>query len=256
VVMSRTPLVLVTGAAHGIGREIAVEAARAGYRVVVADVDDVGGRSTVDAITASGRTAFHTHVDMADPDQVRSLISNTVAEHGKLGVLVNNAAITQGLSFFDIGVDDWDRFFAVNARGCFFAMQYAARAMRESGGGAIVNIASIAGKGWSGTSNVAYASSKGAVVAMTRVAASQLGPFGVRVNAVCPGVTDTALLQRVLESRAGSVAEQRELLEGMSSLRRLNSPADIAAAVLFLASPGAQGITGQSLNVDAGILWD
>ncbi|MCR1783781.1 SDR family oxidoreductase [Nocardioides carbamazepini] len=251
---------VVTGGAKGIGREICLQAGGEGYRVVVADLDEGGGRATAEDVRGRGGAAAWTYVDMADPASVRALVDGVVAAHGRLDVLVNNAAVTRGLGFFEVGVDDWNLFFDTNARGCFFAMQRAAEVMADRGGGAIVNIASIAGKGWSGTSNIAYASTKGAVLAMTRVAASQLGHLGVRVNAVCPGVTDTALLDQVVRERAeqggAPVEEQRAALASLSSLRRLTAPRDIAGAVLYLASDAAQGVTGQSLNVDSGIIWD
>jgi len=258
--MTEGPLSIVTGAASGIGREIALRSAKAGSTVIVADLDRAGGEATVGAIQRSGGVAYSHPVDMGDPVAIRALIVDSVAKYGPLSVLVNNAAVTSGIDFFDVAVEDWDLFFDVNARGSFFAMKYAAEEMRSTGGGSIVNMASIAGKGWSGTSNVAYASTKGAVIAMTRVAAAQLGSFGIRVNAVCPGVTDTGLLRRVLEARAQgggpSIADQMGALEMLSSLRRVNSPSDVAAAVLFLASAAAAGITGQSINVDSGVLWD
>lgn len=252
--------IIVTGGAKGIGREICLQAALAGHHVVVADIDEGRGRSTVDDAQRSGGVASFAWVDMADPGSARSLVDGVAESQGRVDVLVNNAAVTRELGFFDVSVKDWQLFSDTNAAGCFFAMQRAAKFMTESGGGAIVNIASIAGKGWSGTSNIAYAATKGAVLAMTRVAAAQLGHFGIRVNAVCPGVTETALFQDVIRERAAqggaSVEEQRAALASAASLRRITTPRDVAGAVLYLASDAAQGVTGQSVNVDSGIMWD
>lgn len=251
---------IVTGASNGIGRQIALDAARSGYQVVVADIDAAGGQTVVDEICTDRGHATYAAVDMAVVDSVAEMIESTVRNHGSIDVLVNNAAITRSLSLFEVDVDAWDSFFDVNARGCFFAMQHAAVAMQRNGHGSIVNIASIAGKGWPGTSNIAYASTKGAVIAMTRVAAGELGSTGIRVNAVCPGVTETSLFRRVIQTRAegggATVDEQVAQLASLASLRRITQPTDVSAAVLFLASTEAAGITGQTVNVDSGIMWD
>lgn len=251
---------IVTGASNGIGRRIALNAAHGGYRVVVADIDAAGAQTVVDMVSTEGGDATYAAVDMAVVDSVAEMIDSTVRSHGSVDVLVNNAAITRSLSLFEVDPESWDAFFAVNARGCFFAMQHAAAAMQQSGAGSIVNIASIAGKGWPGTSNIAYASTKGAVIAMTRVAAAELGPTGIRVNAVCPGVTETSLFRRVIHTRAdqggATVDEQVAQLASLASLRRITQPEDVSAAVLFLASHDAAGITGQTVNVDSGIMWD
>ncbi len=251
---------VVTGGGRGIGRQVALNAAAESFRVVVADVDQVAARAVEDEIRAAGGSARTIAVDMREVESVRGVVDDVMARDGRLDVLVNNAAMTRGIDFFDVEVDDWDAFFEVNARGAFFAMQFAARHMTAAGRGSIVNVASIAGKGWPGTSNIAYAGTKGALVAMTRVAAARLGADGVRVNAVCPGVTETALMRDLLESRArdgrGSVEHQRSAMAGLASLTRITQPDDVAEAVLFLATDRSAGITGQSLNVDSGIMWD
>lgn len=253
-------VMVVTGGAKGIGLEIALRAARDRYHVVVADIAVEEGGAAANLARQAGGDASSVSVDMADPVSVRSLVDSCVEVHGRVDVLVNNAAITRGLGFFDVSVDDWDLFFDTNARGCFIAMQRASEVMAAAGGGAIINIASISGKGWTGTSNIAYASTKGALLAMTRVAASQLGHLGIRVNAVCPGVTETGLLEQVIQTRAeqggGTVPEQRRQFEALASLGRITTPRDVAGAVMYLASDDAAGVTGQSLNVDSGIMWD
>ncbi|WP_375000683.1 SDR family NAD(P)-dependent oxidoreductase [Aeromicrobium sp. CTD01-1L150] len=255
-----SPVMVVTGGGRGIGRQVALNAAAESFRVVVADVDQVAARAVEDEIRAAGGSARTIAVDMREVESVRGVVDDVMARDGRLDVLVNNAAMTRGIDFFDVEVDDWDAFFEVNARGAFFAMQFAARHMTAAGRGSIVNVASIAGKGWPGTSNIAYAGTKGALVAMTRVAAARLGADGVRVNAVCPGVTETALMRDLLESRArdgrGSVEHQRSAMAGLASLTRITQPDDVAEAVLFLATDRSAGITGQSLNVDSGIMWD
>jgi NAD(P)-dependent dehydrogenase (short-subunit alcohol dehydrogenase family) len=132
--------------------------------------------------------------------------------------------------------------------------------MRDQGSGRIVNIASIAGKGYRGTSNIAYAGTKGAVIAMTRIAASQLARYDINVNAICPGVTRTALFDQVIDQlveRNGGTREQAEAKAVRSiPLRRANEPSDVASLAVYLASDGARNVTGQSWNVDGGLQWD
>ena len=248
---------LVTGVGAGMGTGIAQAYVEAGATVVGADINEAGGRAVMDAL---GPTASFGRADVAQVDECDGLIEQVVAAHGRIDVLVNNAGVTKSLGFFDVTEADWDRIYSVNARGLFFLMQAAARSMREKGGGRIVNIASIAGKGYRGTSNVAYAGTKGAVIAMTRIAASQLARFGINVNAICPGVTRTALFDQVIDElveRNGGTREQAEATAVKSiPLRRANDPSDIAALAVYLASDGARNVTGQSWNVDGGLLWD
>jgi NAD(P)-dependent dehydrogenase (short-subunit alcohol dehydrogenase family) len=249
---------IVTGVGAGMGRAIAAAYAEAGAVVVGADIDPEAGRATMEAIGAP--SSFLT-ADVADVAQCEGLVDEVVATHGRLDVVVNNAGVTQSLGFFDVTPDAWDRIYGVNARGLFFLMQAAARAMRDLGnGGRIVNIASIAGKGYRGTSNVAYAGTKGAVIAMTRISASQLARYNINVNAICPGVTRTALYDQVIDElieRLGGTREEAEARAVRSiPLRRANDPEDIAALAVFLASDGARNVTGQSWNVDGGLVWD
>ncbi len=153
---------------------------------------------------------------------------------------------------------DWDRIHRVNAKGVFFCLQRVAREMIPRRGGRIINIASIAGKGYAGTSNAAYAASKGAVISLTRTAAQQLAQHDINVNAVCPGVTRTALSEANLRVRAEqeglAVDEMERQRVREIPLGRANEPEDISAMVVFLASDGARNITGQSFNVDGGLI--
>ena len=199
--------------------------------------------------------------DVSMVSECEGLVDHVVASHRRLDVLVNNAGVTKSLAFFDVSEADWDRIYSVNARGLFFLMQAAARTMRDSGeGGRIVNIASIAGKGYRGTSNVAYAGTKGAVIAMTRISASQLARYDINVNAICPGVTRTPLFDQVIDGlvdRLGGTREEAEARAVRSiPLRRANDPADIASLAVYLASDAARNVTGQSWNVDGGLVWD
>jgi NAD(P)-dependent dehydrogenase (short-subunit alcohol dehydrogenase family) len=160
----------------------------------------------------------------------------------------------------DLTEADWDRIMRVNGKGVFFCLQRVAREMIPRRSGVIVNIASIAGKGYAGSSNVIYAGSKGAVIGMTRLAALQLARHNINVNAICPGTTVTALSNDNLKTRAQqegvSVEEMERRRNAAIPLGRPNDPGDIAALAVFLASPGARNITGQSFNVDGGLILD
>ena len=251
---------IVTGAGAGVGKAVALRYAREGARVVVAEIDETSGKKTTEEIVASGQQAVFVRADLARLDDIDALMQRTIARFGRIDILMNNAGVTRKLDFFEVKEADWDWIYAVNAKGAFFCMQAAARARAERREGKIVTIASIAGKGFRGTSNVAYAGSKGAVIAMTRVAASQLAPYDINVNAICPGVTRTALYERIVEGVAErqkiSVADASERMDATIPLKRSNSPDDIAHMAVFLASDEARNITGQSFNVDGGIMWD
>jgi NAD(P)-dependent dehydrogenase (short-subunit alcohol dehydrogenase family) len=241
---------IVTGAGRGIGRAIAERFAEEGARVVIAEVDPDTG---FDAARCLGNRATFIETDLADISAIDALVARTVAECGGLDILVNNAGVTRKLDFFAVTPEDWDWMHGVNARGVFFCMQRAAREMVKVGHGRIVNIASIAGKGYPGTSNIAYAASKGAVIAMTRVGASQLARHNINVNAICPGVTRTPLAEEVLAADGGEMLRR---VEQTIPLRRANRPEDMANMAAFLASAEADNITGQSFNVDGGLMWD
>jgi len=251
---------IVTGAGAGVGKAIALRYAREGAQVVVAEIDDVTGEKTAAEITASGQRAVFLRTDMSNLKDIDGLVARTVERFGRLDILMNNAGVTRKLDFFEVSEADWDWIHSVNAKGVFFCMQAAAREMAKRRSGKIINIASIAGKGFRDTSNVAYAGSKGAVIAMTRIAASQLARFDINVNAICPGVTRTAMYERIIKGMAErekiSEAEALARMDAAIPLRRSNTPDDIAGMAAFLASDEARNITGQSFNVDGGIMWD
>jgi NAD(P)-dependent dehydrogenase (short-subunit alcohol dehydrogenase family) len=186
------------------------------------------------------------------------MIARTVAELGRLDIIVNNAGVTRAAPIMDLTEADWDRIHRVNAKGVFFCLQRAAREMMKTGGGRIINIASIAGRGHPAASNAAYAASKGAVIALTGKASFELGPHNITVNSICPGFTRTELSARNSTARAAqrgiSVEELQAEQEAAIPIRRANTPEDIAAMAVFLASPGARNITGQSYNVDGGLV--
>jgi NAD(P)-dependent dehydrogenase (short-subunit alcohol dehydrogenase family) len=198
--------------------------------------------------------------DMSSVADINALVDKTIAQYGRVDILVNNAGVTRSLGFFEVTEADWDWMHSINARGLFFCMQRVAREMVKRNSGKIINIASIAGKGFRGTSNIAYAGTKGAVIAMTRVGASQLAKNNINVNAICPGATRTHLyetIQNEVIAKRGITAEQAQrAMDAQIPLGRSNSPFDIANMACFLASSEADNITGQSYNVDGGLMWD
>jgi NAD(P)-dependent dehydrogenase (short-subunit alcohol dehydrogenase family) len=251
---------LVTGAGQGIGRASALALAAAGAQVVCADIDRQKADATADAIMALQQRAFAVQADVGDLAEIDRMVRRTLDQFGQIDVLLNNAGVTRRADIMDLTEADWDRIHRVNAKGVFFCLQRVAREMIPRRNGRIINIASIAGKGYEGTSNAAYAASKGAVIALTKTAAQQLGKHNINVNSVCPGVTRTALSEANLQVRAQqagvSVEEMDRLRAEVIPLKRANDPEDIAAMVVFLASPGARNITGQSFNVDGGLIPD
>jgi NAD(P)-dependent dehydrogenase (short-subunit alcohol dehydrogenase family) len=250
---------IVTGGATGIGKACAQALVDVGYAVAIADVS-MRGQKVAAQLAEDGGRALFVRTDMADVGQIRALMDTTVQEFGRLDVLVNNASVTRVLDFYQVTEADWDQILTVNARGYFFAMQLAAERMEATAGGRIVNMASIAGKGFRETTNIAYASSKGAVIIMTRIAAARLGPVNIRVNAICPGMTKTDMWSNWIDDRAVQEGVARDVMEAEMSakvpLKRLNESSDIAALVVFLASDASHTITGQSINVDGGVMWD
>ena len=250
---------LVTGAGRGMGRATALALANEGADVAVTDILADAVEETATDARAAGRRSVPIAADIGAGEDIDRVLADTVAALGRVDILVNNAGVTRFLDIMDITEADWDRIHRVNARGAFFVMQRAARQMIEQGqGGRIVNIASIAGKGYSGTSNAAYAASKGAVISMTLIAAHQLARYDINVNAICPGSTITAMSTATMEQRAAergiSVAELQAQRAANIPIGRANEPEDIAAMAAFLAGPGARNITGQTINVDGGLV--
>jgi NAD(P)-dependent dehydrogenase (short-subunit alcohol dehydrogenase family) len=250
----------VTGAAQGIGKASALALADAGAHVVVADIDRQGAEATADAIMSTQRKSLAVQADVGDLQQIDRTVRTAIEQFGQIDILLNNAGVTRRADIMDITEADWDRIQRVNAKGVFFCLQRVAQEMITRRSGRIINIASIAGKGYAGASNVAYAASKGAVISMTKLAALQLGKHNINVNAICPGVTRTALSDANLRVRAQqegvSIEEMEQRRAAVIPLKRANDPEDIAAMVVFLASQGARNVTGQSFNVDGGLIPD
>jgi NAD(P)-dependent dehydrogenase (short-subunit alcohol dehydrogenase family) len=259
-VMLKDQVAIVTGAGQGIGAASAKALAEAGAIVVAVDIDGPLVEKMARSLASHQHRTLGLAADAGSLGDIQRMVDRTVADYGRIDILVNNAGVTRRADIMDITEADWDRIHRVNAKGVFFCLQAAARKMIPQRSGRIVNIASIAGKGYAGASNAAYAASKGAVISLTKTAAQQLAKHNINVNAICPGVTRTALSDANLRVRAEqeglTFEEAARRRAEVIPLQRANDPEDIAAMVVFLASPGARNITGQSYNVDGGLVLD
>ena len=240
---------IVTGAGSGIGRITANLFATEGAKVVVADVEPSSGRKTVEETSKNGGTAVQVVVDVSKADEVRRMTKTCITNFGKLDVLFNNAGIEgpKG-SVWKMREDDWNRVMGVNLKSVFLGCKYAIRHMKRTKG-SIINTASELGLVGS-TSRPAYSASKGGIIALTRSLALQCAPYGIRVNCICPGATETPLLIRFVGERQ----KERRLRKVTREipLRRLGKPIDIAYAALYLASEESSFVTGSVLVVDGG----
>lgn len=232
---------IVTGSAQGIGRAIADKLAAEGASVVIADLNEEGAK----AAAASLPSAIGIRADVSDEASVKAMVQTAVETYGKLDILVNNAAIVPFTAWDDIDYAEWRRIMAVNLDGTFLTNRYASDEMRKAGYGRIVNIASnviVAG-----TPNLAhYVASKGGVFGFTRALATELGKYGITVNAVAPGLTETE--GTVASPHAGAF----DFVQSLQAIPRRGLAADIAPAVAFLVSEEARWVTGSMVVVDGG----
>lgn len=241
---------LVTGGGAGIGRATALAFARLGARVTVADINADPAEETARLIRDAGGEALAVAVDVADAEQVESMVARTIETHGRLDFAFNNAGI-EGVAAMahEYTEENWDRLISVNLKGVWLCMRAEIREMLERGGGAIVNCSSIAGLvGFPATP--AYTASKHGVVGLTRSAALDYAQRGIRINAVCPGVIDTAMIDRFTH---GSEEAEAQLVSS-EPMGRMGRPEEIADAVIWLCSDGSSFVTGQALAVDGGFV--
>ena len=240
---------IVTGAGSGNGRGIALRLAEEGARVVVADVNEAGAAETVALIEAAGGQARVVRADVSRREQVEELVKAALAGFGQIDILVNNAGVESMRPFLELPEAEWDRIMGVNLKGPFLCSQLAAREMAQAGrGGKIINIGSICSAvALAGEAH--YIASKGGVLMLTKAMAIDLAPYNINVNAVGPGVIETAMTANSL-----STPERVEMFYNHIPLKRIGQPRDVANAVLFLASTEADYITGTILYVDGGWL--
>ena len=240
-------VVLVTGAQQGIGAAMAREFAAAGADLAINWVDDEGAAQRIaDEIRAGGRRAVLVRADVSRLEQVRAMVSAAQQGLGPIDVLINNAGVFPRVPFLEMTEHDWDQVLDVNLKGSCFCAQYVAKAMVAAGRqGAIINIASGAALRGS-PRGVHYVASKGGVLSLTRAMALELAPYRIRVNAIAPGLTDTA------QPRYGSSEAEIVEMARLVPLGRMAQPDDIARAAVFLASDNAGFVTGQTLHVNGG----
>lgn len=241
-------IALVTGASSGIGRATALAFASEGASVVVSDVDKTGGAETVALIESKGGKSIFIPADVSNGADVKSLIEQIVRHYGRLDYAYNNAGI-EGIAtpIAETTEENWDRVIDINLKGTFLCLKYELQQMLKQGSGAIVNCSSVAGLvGFSGTP--AYVASKHGVVGLTKTAALDCAQTGIRVNAVCPGVIDTPMVDRV----TGKAPEAEAAMARMEPMGRIGRPEEVAAAVVWLCSDAASFVTGIAMPVDGG----
>jgi len=241
---------IVTGAGNGIGRAAAERFAAEGAAVVVADIDASAAARVAEEIAGRGGRAEFVAVDVRREEDVRGMVATAVEHFGQLDVLYNNAGIGRFIRFDELTPDAWDQMLSVNLRGAYLGCRLALPYLRQSRHAAILNTASQAGLQGQAM-NEAYCASKGGIVLFTRSLARELAPQGIRVNCICPGGTDTALL-RNFQADAQSEHDRLAQLALRSPMSRLARPEEIAAVALFLVSDEASFITGVALPVDGG----
>ena len=242
-------VVIVTGAGSGIGKATAIHFANQKAIVVVSDIKMKRAKEVAEAINENGGKAFANRTNVADFIEVKRLVTHTVEKLGKLDIIVNNAGIgpKQLLKTADATLEDWDAVIAVNQTGVFYCMKVALEQMMKQGFGSIVNIASLAGLKAS-LNNISYSASKFAVVGMTKSAALEYANKNIRINAVCPGYTESALLDQLLSAREDMDAK----LKSTIPMKRYGKANEIAEAVVWLASDETKFITGQTITLDGG----
>jgi NAD(P)-dependent dehydrogenase (short-subunit alcohol dehydrogenase family) len=243
---------IVTGAASGMGRAIATHFAAAGAQVLAADINEAGGTETVQAILSTGGTATFQRTDVADAGSVAAMVQQAISTYGRLDCAVNAAAIEgETVALADLDDDLFDRVQSVNVRSVYLSMKHEIRAMLAAGnGGAIVNFAS--------TNSVrpqphqsAYTASKFAVLGLTKSAAIDYAPQGIRINAICPGAIDTPMLRNAMERRG---RQESDVIDRLSLVNRFGTVDEIAKATLWLCSDESSFTVGHALAVDGGYL--
>lgn len=243
-------IALVTGASRGIGQAIAIGMAKRGFDVAINDIERQQDalQEVARAIEATGRRALIVHADVSNKAQVEAMVSNVVDVFGRIDALVNNAGILIAGDVEHLKEEHWDSVLDVNAKGTFLVVQAALPHMKRQKYGRIVNIASIGGK-HGAPEQAHYSASKAAVMGFTRVLAQEVGTYGITANCICPGIILTDMGRVNLDDVAVRQAWQEK-----TAMRRIGDPEDVVGPVAFLASDDAAFVTGQSLNVDGGIV--
>ncbi|KHF39373.1 3-oxoacyl-ACP reductase FabG [Halalkalibacter okhensis] len=242
----KNKVAIITGAARGIGMATAVKFSKEGAKVVIADVNELDIKRSVESIKELGGEAIGIKVDVTKRKEVDELINNTVHQYGRIDVVVNNAGITQDAQLLKMSEEQWDKVIDVNLKGVFNIAQAVGNVMKEQKSGVILNASSVVGTyGNFGQTN--YAAAKWGVNGMTKTWAKELGRYGIRVNAVAPGFIETPMIDKIPKNVIDMMKEK-------SLLNEVGSPEDIANGYAFLASDEAKFITGTILSIDGGLV--
>ena len=248
----RGKVAIITGSGSGIGQASAIAFAREGAKVVVVDVNERGGEETAEKVHALGGEAHFDHADVSTESAVRKMVSDTIARWGRIDILFNNAGVVLVKPLEETTEAEWDRVISINLKAAFLTIKHVVPHMRRGGGGAILNtgsITSIVGQ----LHTPAYGASKGALALMTKSLALDYGRDQIRVNCLCPGITDTPMLREHLGSGPEGEENIRKRLSRVP-LGKILKPEDLALAALYLVSDDSAGITGVTHIVDGGLL--
>ncbi|HEV2274212.1 MAG TPA: SDR family oxidoreductase [Acidobacteriaceae bacterium] len=248
----RGKVAIVTGAASGIGRASAAAFAREGARVIVVDIDQQRGEECAAQILAHGGEAFFDRTDVSSNVDVRRMVADTIARWGRIDILFNNAGIVLVKPLEETSEEEWDHLMAINVKAAFLAIKHVVPEMRRTGGGSILNTGSI-GSMVGQLSTPAYIASKGAIALLTKSLALDYGRDHIRVNCLCPGITDTPMLRQHLGAGPEGEAKIQRRLSRVP-LGKLLQPEDVAQAALYLVSDESIGVTGITHIVDGGLL--
>jgi NAD(P)-dependent dehydrogenase (short-subunit alcohol dehydrogenase family) len=239
-------VVLVTGAASGIGLDTARTFAREGATVVLSDIQRDKGKQATSDITNEGLNAEFIHCDVSDSDSIDQMFNSIKESYGRLDIAFNNAGVEGNMGPIDsLTLEDWDRVISINLTSVFRCMQHEIAMMRGNGGGVIINCSSIAGLVGTQGGGI-YCASKHGVIGLTKAAALDLAADNIRVNAICPGAIDTSMVQRAIEANPGV----RSIIESQQPIGRMGTVAEISAAVLWLSRPESALVTGIALPLD------
>lgn len=244
---------IITGASSGMGKQGALVFSKEGAKVVVADLNEAGGQETVELVKKQGGEAVFVQVDVCNLDSLKNMADFAYKTYGKIDILWNNVGMPGAGGILGVEEKDWDICMAVNAKGGFFGTKYVVPYMQKNGGGSIIFTSSTAGLVGSPSSPL-YSAAKGAVTNMVRALGTHLGQFNIRVNAICPALTNTPMAPKFI-TRPGEEDKTEENLKFFVSglaLGRMCEPSEIATAALFLASDDASFVTGTNLSVDGG----